>query len=72
MNNLDFLIGEQDIKAINLKKENLVYSLVFTFEWNMDYGCFNYTKTSNLTVYIPLDKFEQITNDLKNKTRKSF
>lgn len=72
MNNLDFLIGEQDIKTIDLKKENLIYSLVFTFEWDVDYGCFSCKKSSNLTVYVPEEKFDKIVNDLTNKTRKSF
>lgn len=63
----DSLIGVEDIDDITyiLSVEKL--SLVIEFSWKADYGCFNLTKKSTLTVNIPND---MITLSLSNLYKK--
>lgn len=72
MNNLDFLLGKEDIESIDLKQESLVYSLVISFCWEIDCGCFNYNKESKLTIYFLDNLFDRIVNDLKENKGKVY
>lgn len=65
MNNLDFLLGKEDIESISLQQESLAYSLVISFCWEVDCGCFTYNKESKLTIFFSNKLLDTIVYDLK-------
>ena len=50
MERLQKLIGNNDITSVEVVENNSEYSIVFTFQWEMDCGCFSYIRSSNLTI----------------------
>lgn len=72
MNDFDFLIGQYDIIEVIYKQHGLINSLIITFKWEVDCGCFSYYKESVLTVYIPNKLEDYYIEEIKKETGKFY
>ena len=65
MNELDFLVGTNEIKEIKIDKVYSELHIQISFVWKMDFGCFKINQNSFLTVILYDSLFDKLISDLK-------
>lgn len=65
MNELDFLVGTNEIKEIKIDKVYSELHIQISFVWEMDFGCFKINQNSFLTVILYDSLFDKLISDLK-------